>query len=119
MEKRDALAFCAHAWRLIDQTEAGVTTATECSVKVVDGEADVMDSSAAPGDELPDRRVRAIGLEELDERLSGLQSRDSGAVGVLEVRIWQSKDVSTEGKEVADGPQRDSHVGDSRSAAFG
>ena len=119
MQKGDALAFGSNAGDLVDEAKARRAAPIEGGIEVIDREADVMNARASALDELADRRVGPLGLEKLDEGLPGLEAGDPGSVGIREVRVRQAKDVSAEGKEIADGPHRDSHVGDSRSAAVG
>ena len=87
VEERDTFPFGAEPGRLVDQPKAGGAAAREGTVEVVDGEADVMDAGAAFGDELADGRVRILGLEQLDERVTGREAGDAGTVGVVERRL--------------------------------
>lgn len=54
MEERDTFPLGPEPGGFVDEAEAGIPTAPERTVQVVDGEADVMDAGAAFGDELAD-----------------------------------------------------------------
>src|SRR5690348_11382719 len=111
MEERDALAFRADPWRLVDEADAGGTAAVERAIEVVHLEADVMDAGPAPGDELADGALRRLALEELDERLAGGQPRDAGAIGVVQRHFGHAEDVAVEGQDLVEGADGDAHVG--------
>ena len=60
VEERDTFPFGADAGCLVDEANSGGAAASEGTVEVVDGEADVMDAGATFGDELADRRVGTL-----------------------------------------------------------
>ena len=85
--------------------------------QVVDGEADVMNAGAAPGDELADRRVRGLRLEQLDQGVTGLESGDSCPIGVVERYFGQPQEVPIEGQDLIERVHGDPDVRDGGSAA--
>ena len=100
MEEGNAFALGAETGVFIDEPDAGSATATENALEVIDGEAHVVNAGPALGDELSNRRVRSLGLQQLDERLSRRETSDPGAVRVVQWYFRQAKDVAIEGQEL-------------------
>ena len=96
MQEGDAFAFRAPPWLRVDHDDSGGTASLQGIVEVVDGEAKVVNSSAALLDELGDRRSGGGGLEHLDERVTGGVARDARPVGVGERYLGQAEDVVQE-----------------------
>src|SRR5262245_56245850 len=96
MEEGDQFAVGAGARLFVDEANAGAATTVEGAGQVVDGEADVVDAGSALGEEPGDGRVRLARLEQFDERLTGAQSGDAGAIGVVEGYGRQLEDVAIE-----------------------
>ena len=71
MQKRDAFAFGTDAGSVIDESDPFAAAAVECSIQIVDGEADVMDAGPAFGDELGNGRIGSLSLEQLDQGVAG------------------------------------------------
>src|SRR5437867_10061474 len=96
MKERDAFAFGADARNVIDHLDPFAATPFECSIQVVDGEADVVNAGPAFGDELGDRRVGALrgGLEELDQRVTSAKAGDVSSIEVVEQLFGKSKQVA-------------------------
>lgn len=117
MEKGDTFPLGTLARHVVDQADTGEAAAFEGTVEVVDREADVMDARASFGDELADWRGRVVRREELDERLAGGESGDSGTIGVVEVDRRETEQVAVEGEHVVERAHGDPHVGDSRCTA--
>ena len=84
MQERDSLSFGAHARFLIDQSDTCTATAIQCSVQVIDGEANVVDAGPAFGDELANWRIGALCLEQLHERVARAEASDTSPVGVVQ-----------------------------------
>ena len=119
MQERDALSLRADAWRLVDQTNAGVATAGERSVEIVDHEADVMDSRSPLGNELPDGRIRDVGLKQLDQRFAGGEPSDSGAIGIVQGNDGHAEDIAIEREERFETVDGDADVRDPRTTTGG
>ena len=117
MQEGDPFAFGADARRLIDESETGRSALIQCAVEVVHGEAHMMDPGAAPGHELPDRRVLGFCFEEFDQRFSGCEPRDLGAVGVIEWDLGQPQNITVERKQLVKGTYSDADMGYARTAA--
>jgi len=117
MQKSDPLSFGADTWRLVDETDAGGATAREGRVQIVDDEADVMNPRSSFGDELSDWRVRRVGLEQLDECVTGGESGDARSIGIVERHVGQLQHVAIEWKELVEPAHGDADMGDPRAAA--
>jgi hypothetical protein len=117
MDKRDAFSVGADTRGLVDQANAGGSTALERGVEIVDGKAYVVNPLTALGEEFRDGRFGVIGLEQLDQGCSSRQSDDSGAVGVGEGHVWQIQDVSIEGHARVEALHSDTDVRDASTAA--
>src|ERR1019366_5167735 len=112
MQKGDPLALGAHARRLVDQRDTGLTAARERRVEVVDGETDVMDAGSPLFEELRDRRARVLRFEEFNECAAGDEAGNAGAVAVAERRVGQTEHVAVEGHQRIDALHGDADVGD-------
>jgi hypothetical protein len=117
MEERDTFPLGADPGRLVDEADAGGAAALEGVVEVVDRETDVMDAGPAAGDELSDRALGGLALEELDERVTGGEARDAGAVGVIERDLGKAEDVAVEWQDLVERAYGDPYVCDARGAA--
>ena len=117
MEKRDTFPLRAEPRRLVDQSKASVAATREGTVEIVDCEADVVDAWAAFGDELADGRVRVLGLEQLDERVTRGKAGDVRAVGVVERDVGEAEQIAVEGKDLVERTHGDPDVGDARGTA--
>ena len=113
MEKGDTFPLGAKSWNFINEAYTGRLAARERCIEVINGKTDVMDAGAAVGDELADRRIVSIGLEELNKRLTGLHARDMGAIGVIERDFGHAEEVAVEGQDVVQGPDSNANVGNS------
>src|SRR5687767_4089386 len=96
MQESDAFAFRAETGNVIDQSDTCTTTAFQCTVQVIDGEADVVNAGTAFGDELRNGRIGGVGLEELDERVTRGESGDAGAIGIIELNLCETEQVAVE-----------------------
>ncbi len=84
MKEGDTFSFGSEARLLVDEANAASATAFQRPLEIVDVEADVMDAWTTLGDELADRRLGGFSLEQFDERLTGNQSGNARAVGIVE-----------------------------------
>ena len=116
MQEGDAFAFGADAGRLVDQPQSGCSAARKRPVEVVHGETHVMDAGAPLGHELPDGRVLGLGFEQLNQRFSGSDTRDGGAIGIVERNFGHSEDITIQGHERIEGLHSDPYVCDARAA---
>ena len=119
MEKRNAFPFRTEPGGLVDELHAGGPASVECSNDVVDGKTDMVDSRATLGHETANRGIRSLGLEKLHQWLTGGQPGNSGSVGVVEGDFGEAEDVAIEGKDLVETADRDTNVGDPRSARDG
>ena len=94
MQEGDALTFGSDTGCLVDQPQSGCSAARKRPVQVVHGEAHVMDAGAALGYELPDWRVFRLGFEQLYQRFSSSDTRDGGAVGVVQRNFGHPEDIT-------------------------
>jgi len=117
MEEGDTFPLGSLARRLVDQPKAGDTASLERRVEVVHGEADVVDSWPAFGDELADGRVRVVSFEQLDERVTGSEPGDPGAIGIGELDFGEAEQVAIEGKDLVERANGDPNVGDASGTA--
>lgn len=117
MQEGDAFAFGSDAWGLVDEPQSGCSAARKRPVEVVHGEAHVMDAWAPLGYELPDWRVLGLGCEQLYQRFSGSDTRDSGAVGVVERHLGHAEDITVERQQLVEGTHGNPDVGDAGAAA--
>jgi hypothetical protein len=117
MEKSDVFALGAEPGGVIDQSHTCTTTAFQCSVQIIDGEADMVNAGAAFGDELADRRLGGFGLQELDERVARAQTGDPGSIGIVQRLFGQAEQVAVERQNTVERINGDSDVSDS--GAFG
>src|SRR5687767_2215526 len=98
MEKSDSFAFGPHPWGLVDQTDPCAATPLQCSVQIINGEADVVYAGTAFGDELCDWRIGGFRLEQLHQRVSGTKPSDASSVGVFERLTRQPEQVAIQRK---------------------
>ena len=119
VEERDALALRTGAGRLVDEPDAGGAAARQGGVQILDGEADVMDAGAALREEPGDGRVRGLGLEQLDERVAGLESGNAGTIRIIEPHLGHAEDIPVERQERVEGMHRDSNVRDAGASGLG
>lgn len=84
MEERDVLSFGTYSRLLVNEADPRCSAALKRSRKVFDGEANMVNAWPTFGDELCDWRVRLGRLEQFDERLAGRETRNAGAVRVVE-----------------------------------
>ena len=96
MEERDTFPLGAEPGGFIDQPNAGLATTLERTVEIVDRKADVMDAGTAFGDELADGCVRLLGLEQLDEGVTGREAGDVRTVGVVERVFGETEQIAVE-----------------------
>src|SRR3954466_5226564 len=85
MEEGDPLSFGADSRLLIDELKPCLSAALERRVEVIDRKANVMNSRPPLCQVAADGRAFVLGLEELDERFSGAESRDPRAIRVIEI----------------------------------
>ena len=117
MQERDTFPLGAEPGRFIDQPNAGLATTLERTVEIVDRKADVMDARAAFGDELADGCVRMLGLEQLDEGVTGRKAGDVRTIGVVERHDGEAEQIAVEWKNVVERAHGDSDVGNARGTA--
>ena len=116
MQKRDPFLLGADAGGFVDEPDAGCTTTLEGGIEVVNGKAEVVDSRPALGHETSNGRVRGLGFEQLDERISGFEASDRRAVGVVERHLRHAEDIAIERQNLIEGTDRNTDVRESSSA---
>ncbi len=84
MDERNAFAFCADSWFLVDEPDAMCPASLERAVEIGHRETNVVKTGSASVDEFSDGCVRTRRLEQLDQRVAHCQSDNVGAVGVVE-----------------------------------
>ena len=114
MQEGNSLALGAGARNVVNQPSPRGAAALEGCVQIIHGEANVMDGGASPGDEPPDRRIRLLRLEQLDNRASSVQSGYPRAVGVGQIDLRQPQNLPVERENFGDGAHRNPDMGDSR-----
>lgn len=110
MKEDDPLAFRADPGCFVDQPDAGCAATRECGIDVVHRKTHVMDPRTAPSDEATDRRIRVLGLQELDERIAGNQADDARAIGVIEWHDRKAEYVTIKRKGIAKGRHGDADM---------
>ncbi len=110
MKKRDPFPLSPNPRRLVNQSKARGPAPVHNLIKIVHGEADVMDSRSALVQETADRIVAGVGLEQFDKGIAGLKARDPGAVGIIERYLGHAEDVTVKIDTFVDGANRDSDV---------
>lgn len=119
MEEGNPFAFGTQPWDIVDEANAGRLAALERTVKIINGETDVMDSWPSPGDEFADGRVWGPGFEQLDEGFSGHQAGDSRAIGIIERHVGHAEDVAIEWQDLVERGNSETDVGDAGAAWCG
>ncbi|MDB4882401.1 MAG: hypothetical protein JWL95_1167 [Gemmatimonadetes bacterium] len=56
------------------------------------------------------------GLEQLDERFTGLKPGDRGTIRIVEVDLGESEQIAVEGKDLVEGAHGNPNVGDAGAA---
>ena len=116
MQEGYSFAFRTQPGCLVDEPNAGRTAARKRTVEVVHGEADVVNSGAAPGHELPDGRVIRLGLEQFHQRLSGGKASNGCPVGVVQRYLGHAEHVTVQGQQRIQCRDGNADVRDSGSA---
>ena len=110
MQERDALAFGADAWLFVDQLNSRLAASLENAVEIIDREADVVYPRSTLLDKPGDRRSRVRGLQQLHQRLSGIESGDAGAVRVVQRHLGQTENVAKKGNALPQGSHCDADM---------
>jgi hypothetical protein len=118
VEERDTFPFGPDAGRVIDESDPGGSAALEGAVEVVDGKTYVVNAGAALGDESSDGRICYVGLQKLDEGLTGDKAHDAGSVAVVERSLGHRENVAVEGKHFVESAHRDADVSDASSTGY-
>ena len=58
-----------------------------------------------------------VGLEQLDEGLTGREASDAGAVGIVEIDLGETEQIAVEWKDLVERTHGDADVGDARGTA--
>jgi hypothetical protein len=119
VKERYPFPFRAYPRYLVDEPYARRSAPLESGIEVVDGEADVVNSRAAPSDESPDGRLGRLRFEQLDEGFSGTQASDPRAVGIVERHRGEIEDVAVEWQDLVEQVHRDADVRDAGAATSG
>ena len=114
MEERDAPALGAGPRLFVDEANAQRAAAGQRAVEIFHREADVMDPGTAFRDELADRRLGCLRLEQLDERIARGQPEDARAVRIGERHLIQSEHVTIKRDTLSEAVYGDADVGDRR-----
>ena len=112
MKKSDPFSFGSNARRLVDKSESGGATSVQHRIEIVDGETNVMNTGATLGDELANRTLRRLGLEEFNERLSGNEPGNASAICVIERRFAKAEHIAIKGKNLVERPHGNADMGD-------
>jgi|SRR5688572_23381896 len=116
MQERDAFLLRTDPRGLVDETDTGRPASLERGIQVLDRKAQVVDPGASFLDEPRNRRVGYLGFEELDERLTGREAGDAGAVGVVERDLRHLEDVAVERQDLIESADRNADMGEARSS---
>lgn len=114
MQESNPLALRAGARDFVNESSTRCAAALKGGVQIVHGEANVMDGGAPPGDEPPDRRIRILRFEKLDNRAAGVESGYPRAVGVGQIDLREPQNFPVEGENFGDRAHRNPDMGDSR-----
>ena len=96
MQEGDSLSLRADARFVVDELDAGTAAPIESRVEIVNRKANVMNSRSALRHEACDRGRRIAGLEQLDERVAGGESRDPRAISVRQRHLRETEDLAKE-----------------------
>lgn len=110
MQEGDAAATGATAGDRIHELIAGSPAPVERLIEVGNAVADVMNTGAAPRQELGDRAFGIARLEQFDGDLAERQTDDGGAVGGFGITGRQAQHVAVEGQGVGDTRHGDADV---------
>lgn len=116
MQKRDPLAFGTNARLVVDESHASLSAAFEHLFNVVYIEANMVNAGAPLSDELADRSVWGVRLQQFDEGISCSEPGNACTVGIVEWNLRHAKDVPVEWKKRLQAVDRDSDVRDARPA---
>ncbi len=112
MNKGDAFSFCPETRHLIDQPQPSSTAFLQSRIQVINRKADVMDSGAPLRDEFPDRRVVAIRLEKLNQRIACDHRGYVRPVGISNLRLLEPEDIGEQRHARRERLYRDSNMSD-------
>ena len=112
MKKGDPFSFGSNARRLVDKSESGGATSVQHRIEIVDGETNVMNTGATLGDELANRTLRRLGLEQFNERLSGNEPGNASAICVIERCFAETEHIAIKGKNLVERPHGNADMGD-------
>jgi hypothetical protein len=90
MDEGDSFPFGANARGLVNQPNSDGPAASQCSVEVIDGETDMMESWTTLFEKPADRSIGVVGFEQLDEGVTGRNRGNGGAVSVIERNFRES-----------------------------
>lgn len=96
VEESNALSFGPKARDLVDEDDVGGPTTIECGIEIVDGETQVMDTGSAFVEELRNRGVGAVWLEQFDKRIAGGITGNACTIRIAERHVGQSEDIVQE-----------------------
>lgn len=116
VQEGNPFALGAEPRRLVDEADSRGPTALHHRVKIGHGEADVMDPCTALGQELPDWRVGALRLEQLDQRVAACNGCDTSAVGIGQRDLWHPQYVTVKREGLGQVAHGDTDVCDARPA---
>lgn len=110
MDERNAFPLGAHAWHLVDEPDTRRPAPFERGTEVGCREAHMVDTRAAPCDELVDRTARGGGLEEFDQCITRSDRGNPGPVGVIDGNNGEAEDVAVEWESPFERLDRDPDV---------
>ncbi len=119
MKEGYALAFGAKSGYLVDESDAVRFALPQRTVKILNGETDVMDPWTSSGDELANRGIGGAGLKKFDQCVSGDEAGDLCAIGVIEGHLDHPEDVAVEGQDLVERFDGETNVGDTGAAWCG
>ncbi len=110
MQERDAFALGADARHFVDKLNSGLAASRENAVEIIDREADVVYPRSPLLDESRDGRPRVSGLQQLHQRLASRETRDVGAVCVVQRHLGQTENIAKEGRALPERPHCDADM---------
>jgi hypothetical protein len=96
MKERDSFSFRPQTGMLVYESDVSVPASLHGGVQIIDREADMVDARPALFQELSDRRVRLVCLEEFNQGVTGDKPADPGTIAIAKLSFRHSKNIAIE-----------------------
>ena len=116
MQKGDSLSLGPDPRLFVDELHARRPAAIQHRVEIIDRKANVMNTRSALRHEARDRGAWIAGLQQLDQRIPGLEAGYAGPIRVIECFLGQTQYIPEEWNAACEGLYGDPNVGYSSAA---